>query len=585
MKVNRRRLLSLLGMSPALLAGSRVDADATHPMNAAKDAGAEPALTALSPKGTPPPVNRYPMAPRVNSSLDGKTVYLVDTGFMSADVVVREVGVWFQQNMPSVKIVSRKKAGTYPENDPALWAEIKSNASATIMAIGHCAGCTPATVSHCVTMEKMGIPSVAIVTRAYYDLAKSTAAERGMPTLRIAYTVHPMWGKTPEETLVVLNGADPMTKAPFMKEVLDGLTTPLTAEDQKSGLFPVSAGPPYFGPDTAEGLQRYFMDNQMTDYMPIIIPTEQKVQAMLKGTSHKPDEVVGKAAGWSYTVKDVAVNAVMAGCEPSYLPVVLAIASTGQLALGGSTTSFGYAMVVNGPIRDKLGMNYTTGALSPFAQPNATIGRAWSLLGKNLGSGSIPGQTYWGGQGNNLNYNNVVIAEDEKNSKWTPFHVQKGFKPEENVVSLFNGWDVRMGHGAKGAGAVMPKFDDQISSMFPTLARMFNILVILDPLTVDGLVDQGYDTKEKLQQWLWKNSTVTAKEYRESFLAHVWLYPRALKGEEPYATWWKTADDVSIPVVPKSEDISLVVAGGQTNAFFQVGNMNYGRSASIDKWV
>ncbi len=586
MKMNRRRLLSLIGVSPVLAASSSVHAEPTGSRKtSAMSAGTEAKLTALSPRGTPPPVNRYPLAPRSAGTLDGKTVYLVDTGFMSADVVVRELGVWFQQNMPSVKVVARKKAGTYPEQDPKLWAEIKANAAACIMAIGHCAGCTPATVNHCVTMEKMGIPSVAVVTRAYYDLAKLTAAERGMPTLRIAYTVHPMWGKTPDEVLAVLEGSDAVTHAPFMKEVLDGLTAPLTAEDQKSGMSPVSAGPDSFGPDTSDNLQRYFMDNQMTDYLPIIIPSEERVRAMLAGTSHKPDEVVGKAGGWTYTVKDVAVNAVMAGCEPSYLPVMLAIASTGQLALGGSTTSFGYAMVVNGPIRDKLGMNYSTGALSPFAQPNATIGRAWTLLGKNLGSGSIPGQTYWGGQGNNLNYNNVVIAEDEKNSKWAPFHVQKGFKPEENVVSLFNGWDVRMGHGAKGAGRVMPKFDEQISSMFPTLARMFNVLVILDPLTVDGLVDQGYDTKEKLQQWLWKNSTITAKEYRESFLAHVWLYPRALKGEEPMATWWKAPDDEQIPVVPKPEDISLVVAGGQTNAFFQVGNMNYGRSVSIDHWA
>jgi hypothetical protein len=585
MKLNRRNLLSLLGASPALLASSAAVAQ-PNKVNGAKGANAsEPTFTALSPKGTPPSVNRYPMAARTNSSLDGKTVYLIDTGFMSADVVIREVGVWFQQNMPGVKVVSRKKAGTYPEQDPKLWAEIKTNAAACIMAIGHCAGCTPATVSHCVTMEKMGIPSVAIVTRAYLDLAKSTASDRGMPTLRIAYTPHPMWGKTPEEVLSVLDGPDPITNANFMKEVIGGLTLPLTADDQKSGLFPVPPGPSSFGPETSDNLQRYFMDNQMTDYMPIIIPTEKRVQAMLAGTSHKPDEVVGKAQGWSYTVKDVAVNAVMAGCEPSYLPVVLAVASSGDLALGGSTTSFGYAMVINGPIRDKLGLNYTTGALSPFAQPNATIGRAWSLLGKNLGSGAIPGQTYWGGQGNNLNYNNVVIAEDEKNSKWTPFHVQKGFKPEESVVSLFNGWDVRMGHGAKGAGAVMPKFDEQIGSMFPTLTRMFNCMVILDPLTVNGLVEEGYDTKEKLQEHLWKTYTVSAKEYRESFLAHVWIYPRALKGEEPMATWWNLPDDAQIPCWPKAENISLVVAGGQTNAFFQVGNMNYGRSVSIDKWA
>jgi len=434
-------------------------------------------------------------------------------------------------------------------------------------------------------MEKMGVPAVAIITEAYRDLAKSTAAQRGMPTLRIAYTVHPVWGKTTDQLRALVDGSDPVSERPFMKEIVDALTVPLTPEDQKSGLQAVSMGPETFGPDTTDNLHAYFMNNQMTDYLPIIIPTEAKVEAMLKGTSHKPDEVVGRAGGYKFTVKQVAVNAVMAGCDPSYFPVILAIASTGALALGGSTTSFGYAMVINGPIRDKLNMNYTIGALGPFAQPNATIGRAWSLMGKNLGAGSIPGQTYWGGQGNNLNYNNVVIAEDEKSSPWTSFHVQKGFKPEESVVSVFNGWDMRMGHGAKGAGATDLKFDQQISSMFPTLTRMFNCLVVIDPLTAKLLLDQGYDTKEKLQDWLWKNSAISAKEYRESFLAHVWLYPRALKGEEPYATWWKAPDDQQIPCWPKADDIAIVVTGGQTNAFFQVGNMNYGRSASIDKWM
>lgn len=436
----------------------------------------------------------------------------------------------------------------------------------------------------------MGVPAVPIITEAYVDLARSVAAERGMPTLRIVFTPHPIWGKTSEQLRVIVDGPDPVTGKAMMKEISDALTTPLSAEDQKSGLEPVSLGPSVFGPNTAEGHQKYFMDNGMTDYLPIIIPTEEKVAAMLKGTSHHPDEEVGRTGGgpngaWHYTVKQVAVNAVMAGCDPEFFPVVLAIASSGNLALGGSTTSFCNSMVINGPIRDKLNMNYGIGALSPFAQPNATIGRAWTLMGKNLGPGAIPGQTYWGSQGNNLNYNNVVIAEDEKSSPWTPFHVQKGFKPQENVVSLFSGWDLRQGHGAKGAGELIPKFDAQIGSMFSTLTRMFNCLVILDPLTAKLLVEQGYDTKEKLRDWLWKNTTVTAKEYRESFLAHVWLYPRALAGEQPYATWWKASDETPIPCWPKADDIALVVAGGQTNAMFQLGNMNYVRSVSIDKWM
>ncbi|HTZ98741.1 MAG TPA: hypothetical protein VMB02_00315 [Candidatus Aquilonibacter sp.] len=132
--MKRRKLLSLIGMSPALLAGSTAEAGRDKHK---KDAPApEAKVIALSPKGAPPPVQRYSMAPRLNT-VEGKTIYLVDTGFFGADLVLQQVADWFQQNMPSVKTVSRKKAGTYPEDDPKLWAEIKANGNATIMAIGH----------------------------------------------------------------------------------------------------------------------------------------------------------------------------------------------------------------------------------------------------------------------------------------------------------------------------------------------------------------------------------------------------------------------------------------------------------------
>jgi hypothetical protein len=134
--INRRKLLSLLGVSPALLATSTAAGD-KHKKDTAPAVAPDSKSTALTPKGTPPPVQRFAMVERTNASLDGKTVYLVDTGFMAADVMIREVEAWFQQNMPSVKTVARKKAGTYPEEDPKLWAEIKANAAACIMAIGH----------------------------------------------------------------------------------------------------------------------------------------------------------------------------------------------------------------------------------------------------------------------------------------------------------------------------------------------------------------------------------------------------------------------------------------------------------------
>ena len=442
-------------------------------------------------------------------------------------------------------------------------------------------------------MEKMGVPAIPMSTRAYTEMSKATAVRDGMPHLRQVFTPHPVGGKSDAELEAYLVNPDPVTGIQIMKEITDDLTRPLTADEMKSGMQSMADGPPTYGPDTADNLQQLFMTNGMTDYLPIIIPTEEKVQAMLKGTSHKPDEVLKKAiqgvgymsAQWQYTVRNVAVNAVMAGCSPDMFPVVLAMAAVGSLGLFGSTTSGGAAIVINGPIRDKLNFNYGLGALSPFSQANATIGRSRTLMGKNLSDAGVPGDTYQGGQGNQLDYNNCMIAEDEKNSPWVPFHVQMGFKPEESVLSVFGGPDIRQGHGAKGAGANPAMFDEQISFMCQSMVGASGALGILDPLTARRLVEQGYDTKEKLSDWVFKNTLRTAKDFKESFLAYFHLYPLALQGKEPYATWYKLPDATLVPQFLAAKDVNFVVAGGQANAFFQIANMNHGRSESIDKWM
>ena len=135
--MNRRKLLSLLGMSPALLAGAEVGAQ--RPKTAKSDKGPSAGnaqFEALNPKGSPPPVRLIPMAPRLNT-IHGKTIYLVDTGFMSGGVLLQQMQIWFNKNYPDVTVVFRKKAGSYMEDDPPLWKEIKEKGNAAIMAIGH----------------------------------------------------------------------------------------------------------------------------------------------------------------------------------------------------------------------------------------------------------------------------------------------------------------------------------------------------------------------------------------------------------------------------------------------------------------
>jgi hypothetical protein len=135
MKMNRRDLLSLLGISPALLATPPAQAQRTKTASAAS-AATEKNTEALNPKGTPPPVMLVPMAPRLDT-LEGKTVYLVDTGFSGGGLLLQQMQLWFNKNMPSVTVVFRKKAGPYMDDDKPLWNEIKQKGNAAIMAIGH----------------------------------------------------------------------------------------------------------------------------------------------------------------------------------------------------------------------------------------------------------------------------------------------------------------------------------------------------------------------------------------------------------------------------------------------------------------
>ncbi len=404
--------------------------------------------------------------------------------------------------------------------------------------------------------EKLGKPTVPIVTQVFETLAKTNALRRGMPNLRTTFVPHPVWGKTAEQLRSDIAGKDPVRGEPIMQEIVDGLTKALNDEEKKSGVIEPSAGPPMYGPDTPENLQQLFLENGMTDYLPIVLPTEEKVAEMLKGTSHRPDETVGKmspAAGayvpWSYTVKQVAVNAVMAGAKPEYFPVILALAATGSTSLSSSTNSFSRAVVINGPIRDQIGLNYGIGAMGPFGQANATIGRAYTLLSKNLGTSGIAGETYLGALGNATSYANIIIAENEAESPWQPFHVQKGFKPEESVVSIFMGYGIISAQGA-AAGATVnePHFDRQLRDLFGGLAPLFGGFAVLDPTVAKHLKEEGYDTKEKLINWL------------------------------------RTNPEGGRPLFRSPSDIALIVTGGQTNLYYHYGGMRYEKSVSIDAW-
>src|SRR5215468_4391293 len=420
--------------------------------------------------------------------------------------------------------------------------------------------------------HKYGVPTVAFHTQPFERVVRSVTQLNGMPRMRQVFVPQPVMGKTPQQLRAYIDGNDPVTGRPVMQEVIAGLTMPLDDEDLKQVTFERST-PRLVEPDTEENLHRLFQDNCWTDYLPIILPTEERVAAMLAHTSHKPDEVVGHMRAthfreyWEYTVEKVAVNAVMAGARPEYFPVILAIASTGVSARGSSSSSVAAMAVVNGPVRQAIGMNAGTGALGPYSHANATIGRAYGLLSQNLQGGSTVGLTYMGSMGNNYAYNSLTCAENEERSPWEPFHVQHGFRPTDSAVSVFS-------------GCRSTAFSLRLRGMDPHGPPT----LLLDPITARQFIDRGgFTKKDALIDWLYETARMPAGEYWDYQLVQNYIYPRATFGEEPWASKLKAKPEEMVPIF-RREDIHIVVVGGETNGYWRIMGCNYQATASVDEW-
>ncbi|MDR7563755.1 MAG: hypothetical protein QN134_09440 [Armatimonadota bacterium] len=288
-----------------------------------------------------------------------------------------------------------------------------------------------------VEVEKLGKPAVALCNVGFVQDAVASAAVRGVPGLRIVPEEIPSECTSREE---IHSGVDRV-----FDQILRALLDPPTDREsspEAQGLQEEGVeGVVYRG--TLEEVNRYFYRMGWTDGLPIVPPTPRAVEEMLRGTDLEPDHVVahlpprmGKA-----TVEKIAVNAVMAGALPTHLPVIIAAveALVDPSAWYGtyqvSTGSWAPFVVVNGPVRRDVGLNCSSGALSPGNMANAAIGRAIRLVDRNIG-GVRPGIEDMGVFGNPGKYT-LVLGENEEESPWEPLHVEQGFGREESAVSVF----------------------------------------------------------------------------------------------------------------------------------------------------
>jgi hypothetical protein len=397
------------------------------------------------------------------------------------------------------------------------------------------------------------VPTCTVVTAKFANYVARDSESHGMP-LRYAYPPYPVGWVSKEVLRGYVDGKDPVSGNPLMQEMVDALTQPLTGDEKHPQIVKRPRRPRLLKKDTIENYKRMFIENGWTDGLPIEIPTEEKVAEMLRGTDHPPDEVVGMMSvttheeRFEYTVEKVAINAVMAGARPEHFPVILALAASQEPSMPSSTTSFGRMVIVNGPIRNQIAINYGAGAFSPFNFANSVIGRAYTLMSFNFGNAKI-NQNFTATFGNVTNYNNMFAGENEEESCWDPLHVEKGFKPEESTVSLFRGWNIN--HLGMGAAGPMGTASRMIEVMNGLPAMVPGGTFVLDPLTAKHLKDlEGFATKEDFRQW---------------------LLARIKKPQGPFAL---------MPV-----KINLVVVGGEWNPMFTTTDFTYTQTVSIDKWI
>jgi hypothetical protein len=470
--------------------------------------------------------------------------------------------------------------------------------------------------------EKAGIPSVFIIFPDQQECWKEAARVNGLPAARYVCESRTIPGHVDVERVI--------------PELMDALTRPLTPEEQARGRWEAPEDNRILFEGTLEDAQDFYEQTDIipslqdapfaryTDGLPVRVPTEERVAEMLRGTSHKPDELiifhedhrVGDRS-WQMgnkgnqgepvvflpmkrtaTVEKIATIAVMAGCKPEYFPAVLAMAESGG-GCGDGRGGGGYC--ISGPYGREIGMNFDVNLLGPGNPANKSLGRVSELMWRNLG-GDIPSINNCGVFGTGLA--NVFPENSEAlPSGWEGLNEECGFEKNESVL-------VKIGANTGGmhSAAWMPgQYREFQKSGHSGIARRLDLKGIPGPhnfldyirgFWVDGeggftflmlpelanhLHDYGFQKKAAVYEYIYKRSFMPLREYRLHSVPDVWT--NAWKGIEPTSGkhWMELSEDYLVPACPSPMANCIIVMGAGEEQLHWMGGAS--RDAySIDAW-
>lgn len=424
-------------------------------------------------------------------------------------------------------------------------------------------------------LEKQNIPVATVCTDEFFALGKAEAEFLGMPGLPIAAIPHPMAGQSSEQVTAIASQA--------LGEIVHILTTKselLESEykdktektEKKSRLRHKSLFGDEFSndeatdklkaPDSLEAVNRIFYFRGWTDGLPIIPPTEARVFRMIGPFDREPKTIVGTIAPkhGEATLEKIAINAVMAGCLPEHFPLIIAatramIQETFNLfALQTTTHPCAVLLLFNGPLVDELDINYSYNAMAQGTLSNATIGRTIRLLLINVG-GASPGIMDRATHGSPAKFS-FCFAENEAQNPWDPLHVERGFAKSLSTVTVMG---AESPHNVNDHGS--SSGEEILFTISGVLATPGNNNVYLggEPMVVLGpehaaIIARDGFSKQAVKQYLFEKARVALTDISRGNLER-------FRRNHPQR-FSALGDRDKVPLVDKSEEIIVVVAGG-----------------------
>ncbi len=442
--------------------------------------------------------------------------------------------------------------------------------------------------------EKLGIPAVTIGCPGFPAQISRVGAGSGYPDLRTVEYPAPISLHSYEEMRdTIVNSTVPA--------IIAKLTEPVesTVGKKKKKREPDDEDIVFEG--TYEEVQDYFILKKWGDGLPIVPPTIAKINEFLNFTDREPNEVLGivPPAMNACTVWKVAVNGVMAGCRPEYMPILLAVAEVicdpeFSVKDSGATPGWEAIITLNGPIRDQLGFNYKLGHQRPGCQPNITIGRFYRMLVNNI-AGFKLGTTDMSTHGQMFR---AVAPENDQvcdEIGWKTMAEEQGFEKGENVVSITSGR--AMSEPVQSFGDKAEQHLDYITDRLAGLIEPYECMrrymethvLFMPPVVARLLAAQGYD-KDGISDYIKSHAKVTAEYFELNSSRFLNWSPYSLKDAvargELTEEWYESDDPKRlVPLMSPRARVVTIIVGDMTRNRNQLFRENYTQGKLTSKKI